>query len=1010
MCVLGTVAFAAEAGNLVPNGDFANGTNSWWVTSGDVCKSSVVPATAGKFTTALHLELAPKAGAKPWDIVMGRTVPANMKTGERYTARVWMRSPAANNKITFYVSLAKEPYTTQFGDTFTLTPEWKEYQITGALNMDLPSGNGNVGLHLGAATGVVEVTGFQLIPVGEPPMNPHNLIPFVLPWDDATPGLTNVSSWLDAPAGKSGFIAVKGNHLYAGTQRFRMFGTNITGASCFPSHAEAEKIAGRLAKFGINCVRLHHMDNGWERSIFLGDKKTLDPEQLDKLDYFVAQMKQRGIYVNINLHVSNEYPGMPRWAGMPSFFKGVDLFYQPMLDFQREYARNLLTHTNPYTKLRYVDDPTVALVEINNENGFTSSWQWGSLDNMPAVYATALQQRWNAWLTKRYGSSEKLHAAWAPPKSEPLGADLLVNTAFTDGTKNWYAEVQNPVKATMSEEDKVGPKGENALRVTVTDPGTNWYCQIMQTGKVITKGQLYTITFQAKANPPRKFSIDVMMAHDPWRHLFDAGEIPLTNDWKTYTYTFTAPDDEPNGRLTFGSLGDKVGSVWLTNVSLRPGGVDGVMPTQDLGSVPFITSAYFKQTTKAVKNDWNRFMWDLETDYWTGMAAYLKKDLQVKCPVVGTASGFSPASVQAELDVVDAHTYWQHPSFPGAGWDSKNWYINNIPQAGVPNGGSLVGVGTFRYLDKPYIVTEYNEPEPLTFGSETMPMLAAYARLQDWDGIFSFCYNNGKWDSQYANDYFGFNQSPTRMATMPAAAALFLRGDVQVPSKSSVAKLTREQANTGVSWSVSTSTFGVPAITMLQRPIGLSYTAVPNSVPAAPIAPGKPIVSDTGELTWVPDNTHGVVTVNTAKSKAVIGDISRAPFTLGNVVIAPKPNLQNWAVITMTVMDGTSFATPGRILVTATGMHENTGMVWDSDPLVRSKNSTKGGWGKAPSLIEGIPATITLPVPANRVHVWALDEHGQRTTTAVPVANTNNQAAIDLGPQYRTLWYEIDIQ
>jgi hypothetical protein len=319
-------------------------------------------------------------------------------------------------------------------------------------------------------------------------------------------------------------------------------------------------------------------------------------------------------------------------------------------------------------------------------------------------------------------------------------------------------------------------------------------------------------------------------------------------------------------------------------------------------------------------------------------------------------------------------------------------------------------VAQYRFLDKPYIVTEFNEASPLTFGSETMPLLAAYASLQDWDGFFCYAFNAGPWDTGYVSDYFNFNQNPSRMATMPAAAAMFLRGDVQTPKTVSAARITHDQDVTNSAWAVITSNFGVPGMTMLQRPIGLSYTPVANNVPANELDLSKPIVSDTGELTWVADSAHGLVTVNTAKSKAVIGDISHAPYTLGNVVIAPKANLQNWAVITMTVMDGTSFATPGRILVTTTGMAENTGMVWESDPLVRGRNTVQNEWGKAPSLVEGIPATITLPVPAARVHVVALDERGQRTAVTVPVTTVNGKATIDLGPQYRTLWYEITIQ
>src|SRR4051812_40033735 len=56
------------------------------------------------------------------------------------------------------------------------------------------------------------------------------LFPFVLPWDDAAPGVTDLSGWLPRPAGKLGrVVAGPDGHLYAGGRRVRFFGVN----TCF---------------------------------------------------------------------------------------------------------------------------------------------------------------------------------------------------------------------------------------------------------------------------------------------------------------------------------------------------------------------------------------------------------------------------------------------------------------------------------------------------------------------------------------------------------------------------------------------------------------------------------------------------------------------------------------------------------------------------------------------------------------------------------------------------------
>ncbi|MDD5351218.1 MAG: cellulase family glycosylhydrolase, partial [Chthoniobacteraceae bacterium] len=210
---------------------------------------------------------------------------------------------------------------------------------------------------------------------------PEPRFPFVLPWDDATPGVTDMSGLLEKPAGSHGFIQARDGHLFADGKRIRFFGVNTVFGANFPTHEAAEKIAARMAKFGINCVRFHHMDNRAAPSgIWNEDMRTLNAGQLDKLDYFIAQLKAHGIYSDLNLHVSRVYPGMPEWKEAPGFSKGVDLFYPPMLEMQRDYARQLLRHVNPYTHTAYADEPAVALVEINNENGLIEEWNHGALD------------------------------------------------------------------------------------------------------------------------------------------------------------------------------------------------------------------------------------------------------------------------------------------------------------------------------------------------------------------------------------------------------------------------------------------------------------------------------------------------------------------------------------------------------------------------------------------------------------------------------------------------------
>ena len=44
-----------------------------------------------------------------------------------------------------------------------------------------------------------------------------------------------------------------------------------------------------------------------------------------------------------------------------------------------KYAKDLITHHNSYTGLKYNEDPVIALVEITNENSITGFWKKGYL-------------------------------------------------------------------------------------------------------------------------------------------------------------------------------------------------------------------------------------------------------------------------------------------------------------------------------------------------------------------------------------------------------------------------------------------------------------------------------------------------------------------------------------------------------------------------------------------------------------------------------------------------------
>lgn len=257
-----------------------------------------------------------------------------------------------------------------------------------------------------------------------------DLQPFTLPWNDTSDGPTDVSFLNHTPAGKLGRLtAGPDGDLYFGKEKTRFFGVNVCFEACAPPQEVARTMARRMAKFGVNVVRFHHFDN---TRVLLSDKTTsrkIDPEALDRLDFFIAELRKNGIYVNLNLLVSRNFvPGdglgeeVKKAAGKVNHLLGM--WHEDAFALHAEYARALLTHKNPYTGLTYAEDPAVAFVEIINENGLANYWldakRTPALADLPDALAQPLRKAWQAFVLKRHGSPAAARQAWALAADDPL--------------------------------------------------------------------------------------------------------------------------------------------------------------------------------------------------------------------------------------------------------------------------------------------------------------------------------------------------------------------------------------------------------------------------------------------------------------------------------------------------------------------------------------------------------------------------------------------------------------
>ena len=162
------------------------------------------------------------------------------------------------------------------------------------------------------------------------------------------------------------------------------------------------------------------------------------------------------------------------------------------------------------------------------------------------------------------------------------------------------------------------------------------------------------------------------------------------------------------------------------------------------------------------------------------MRRFLKEELGVKVPIVGTIVATSTPNLMADFDVVDSHAYWQHPQFPGKPWDMDHWFVKNISMVDYPGGDTVTRLAFQRVAGKPHIVSEYNHPAPNTHAGEGPLFIAAFGALQDWDAIFLYTYSHEDKETKAGciPGFFSIGPHPTIMANVPVASLLFRRGDL----------------------------------------------------------------------------------------------------------------------------------------------------------------------------------------------------------------------------------------
>ena len=322
----------------------------------------------------------------------------------------------------------------------------------------------------------------------------------------------------DKTIDQGGFITRQGDKFIdENGKEIEFWGTNVGGGEVINmTKDQLDRAVDRIAKSGFNLVRIHAIDemvhrmkdiygNVYPGSFWQGmysinettgevidkylypvpegfrhmtpaeckeywhknaENVELDEEAMDKLCYFVAKLKEKGIYYWMDLMAKRGYYEKDKdvW-GIEATFNSPAVYYNEKIQAGgKDFGKRLLTWYNPYTNSRLCDDPSLAMVGTNNENAIEGAWLKYSYDDADRtddyydeicrMYADWLYEKYKpSWLEALFGKNEEdmLKSAWGTNQRTDPTKKYWMTLGLQDyeylpknGPDTGYVEVLNP--------------------------------------------------------------------------------------------------------------------------------------------------------------------------------------------------------------------------------------------------------------------------------------------------------------------------------------------------------------------------------------------------------------------------------------------------------------------------------------------------------------------------------------------------------------------------------------
>lgn len=894
---------------------------------------------------------------------------------------------------------------------------------------------------------------------------------FVIPYDDTTSN-TFLPKFSNAPLTDADSVRAVGENFIVKGKNYRFWGAGLAFKGLFPSASDAQKIAGHASKMGINLFRMHHLDfnNGFglinspntnNASI---TSQNIHTSKLDTFDKFLYYLKQNGIYVDINLNSGRYFKigdGHSSYHNdsMPDYAKYITQFDPRLIQLQKEYAKKLFSHINPYTGKKLGEDPVLAMVELINENSMYGAWRDGKLKYLGIKQADGRNGRlsryhdlmldtlWSNFLKNKYANSKtNLANAWKTPTLAPGSSpEILINTDFSSSfaptsEQTWYINPNSaPTSATLERVPDSGLNGigDYAAKLTNVDTKTNeWGLQLrhwrIDTSK-LDKDSLYEFSFYAKTNDEtQKVSISItnMMAVYPYdgKPICETQSLYFTNNWKKYSFILKDTTDPITTKesyfYTVIAVGGNAGTrVLIDKASLKKYQRISLEAGEDWENYSIKRTEFYDRYIYSEQRyeDLSEFYITIQKNYLESMRSYLRDTCGIKVPISGHNAfrGIQDGYASQNMDFYDDHKYWDEN-------DGKlPIKIKNTPMVKDDRLSSISeGFSGIPMQGKPLTISEFNHPAPNIYQVEMVPILATYGSFHNAAALMFHSYNAEQglltWSSDFINNPFFLDRNNAVMSLFPSAAFAyrnFLLDPLPVTtidySKKFVFGASKYDINKNgdsicftpydkklqLTRSIRTKNWNASAYSSSSTlPVPAPNTALLNTSDGTFVSKyGYP----NPKFVCATGYLHKPYYINASPlyiNSNIHSDISKDPNLFGSLTVVPL-NKNN----TIYYSDST--------LVTISCGQQNTGMIWTG-------NQTLTNWGSAPTIQRDnhIVIKFYLDTMYKILKVHRLNEKGQiipgKTVIINGVLSPYNSTSFDkieIGKANdNTLWYGLE--